>query len=39
MTDDHKIIFTHAALAPRNIFVDKSGNITAILDWEDGWYS
>lgn len=36
---DHEIVFAHGDLTPRNILVDDSGRITAILDWEfAGWY-
>ncbi|GAP84261.1 putative phosphotransferase family protein [Rosellinia necatrix] len=32
-------VFTHADLAPRNILVDESCNITGLVDWESaGWY-
>jgi hypothetical protein len=32
-------VFTHGDIAPRNIMVDKSGRILALLDWENaGWY-
>lgn len=37
--ENHEIVFTHADFAPRNILVDESYHVTAILDWEDaGWY-
>lgn len=39
LQDNHEIVFTHSDFAPRNILVDESGKVTAILDWEDaGWY-
>jgi aminoglycoside phosphotransferase (APT) family kinase protein len=35
---DHRIVLTHADLAPRNIMVE-DGKITGIVDWEEaGWY-
>lgn len=35
---DHRIVFTHADLAPRNIMY-KDGQITGIIDWQtSGWY-
>lgn len=35
---DHRIVFTHGDLAPRNIMV-RDSKITGIIDWEDaGWY-
>lgn len=38
LMDTHKIVFTHADFAPRNILVE-GGRVTAILDWEyAGWY-
>ncbi|KAF9802222.1 hypothetical protein IEO21_09927 [Rhodonia placenta] len=38
MRDDHRIMFTHADLAPRNILV-RGGTIVAVVDWEEaGWY-
>ncbi|EGD97970.1 hypothetical protein TMEN_4341 [Trichophyton mentagrophytes] len=37
--NDHTIHFAHADLAPRNIIVDDTGHINAIVDWERaGWY-
>jgi len=34
-----KSVFTHGDITPRNIMVDESGRILAILDWESaGWY-
>ncbi|SPO01160.1 uncharacterized protein DNG_03907 [Cephalotrichum gorgonifer] len=34
----HRVVFTHADLAPRNIIV-RDGKIVGLLDWEDaGWY-
>ncbi|GAB0138476.1 hypothetical protein EsDP_00006711 [Epichloe bromicola] len=34
-----KSVFTHGDVAPRNIMVDKSGQILGLLDWEmAGWY-
>lgn len=36
---NHAIHFAHGDLSPRNILVDESGNITAVLDWEwAGWF-
>ncbi|KAL2376629.1 hypothetical protein RJZ90_007366 [Blastomyces dermatitidis] len=36
--DNHIIHFAHGDLSPRNIMVNKSGQITAIIDWEwAGW--
>ncbi|KAF9808690.1 hypothetical protein IEO21_07802 [Rhodonia placenta] len=38
MRDDHRVVFTHADLAPRNILV-RGGTIVAVIDWEEsGWY-
>ena len=38
MRDDHRIVFTHGDLAPRNILV-QGGKVVAIVDWEEsGWY-
>ncbi|KAL1738701.1 kinase-like protein, partial [Schizophyllum fasciatum] len=38
MRDDHRIVFTHGDLAPRNILV-RGDRIVAIIDWEEsGWY-
>lgn len=38
MREDHKIMFTHGDLAPRNIIV-KNGKVAALIDWEQsGWY-
>ncbi|GIJ82953.1 hypothetical protein Asppvi_001470 [Aspergillus pseudoviridinutans] len=38
LLDDHRIVFTHADFAPRNILVEE-GRVTAILDWKyAGWY-
>ncbi|KAK7682219.1 hypothetical protein QCA50_014806 [Cerrena zonata] len=38
MREDHRIVFTHGDLAPRNIMV-KDGKVAAIIDWEQsGWY-
>lgn len=35
---DHRTVFTHADLAPRNIIV-RDGKIVGLVDWEDaGWY-
>lgn len=35
---DHRIVFTHGDLAPRNIMI-KDGKITGLIDWEEsGWY-
>ncbi|OAA36782.1 Protein kinase-like domain protein [Beauveria brongniartii RCEF 3172] len=35
---DHRIVFTHGDLAPRNIMM-QDGKISGIVDWEDaGWY-
>ncbi|DAA73964.1 TPA_exp: Uncharacterized protein A8136_3746 [Trichophyton benhamiae CBS 112371] len=37
--NNHTIHFAHADLAPRNIIVDDTGHINAIVDWERaGWY-
>ena len=37
MRDDHRIVFTHGDLAPRNILV-KGGKVVALIDWEEsGW--
>ncbi|KAK4138974.1 hypothetical protein BT67DRAFT_438274 [Trichocladium antarcticum] len=34
----NKSVFTHGDIAPRNIMVDESGRILALLDWEHaGW--
>ncbi|CAM1501737.1 Fc.00g037210.m01.CDS01 [Cosmosporella sp. VM-42] len=34
-----KSVFTHGDIAPRNIMVDKSGQILGLIDWESaGWY-
>ncbi|KAM3425799.1 hypothetical protein NHJ13734_009924 [Beauveria thailandica] len=34
-----KSVFSHGDLGPRNIMVDDTGRITAVLDWEyAGWY-
>ncbi|CAG8125091.1 unnamed protein product [Penicillium salamii] len=39
LPNDHEIVFTHNDISPRNIHVDESGNITAIVDWEaSGFY-
>ncbi|KAJ5081883.1 hypothetical protein NUU61_010147 [Penicillium alfredii] len=39
LMEGHDIVFTHGYFAPRNILVDESGRVTAILDWEyAGWY-
>ncbi|KAK7681484.1 hypothetical protein QCA50_015576 [Cerrena zonata] len=38
MREDHRIVFTHGDLAPRNIIV-KDGKVMALIDWEQsGWY-
>lgn len=38
MREDHRIVFTHGDLAPRNIIV-KDGKVAALIDWEQsGWY-
>ncbi|KAI8659828.1 APH domain-containing protein [Fusarium sp. Ph1] len=35
---DHRIVFTHCDLTPRNILV-QDGKIQGLVDWEDsGWY-
>lgn len=35
---NHRVVFTHADLAPRNIIM-RDGKIVGLLDWEDaGWY-
>ncbi|KAI2607857.1 kinase-like protein [Hypoxylon sp. NC1633] len=32
-------VFTHGDLTPRNILVDETGHISAVIDWETaGWY-
>jgi len=37
-SSDHRVVFTHGDLAPRNIVV-KDGCVQALLDWEyAGWY-
>src|SRR5437762_6579058 len=37
--DDHRILFTHSDISPRNIMVSEEGHITGIIDWEyAGWY-
>ena len=37
MREDHRIVFTHGDLAPRNILV-QGGRIVALIDWEQsGW--
>jgi aminoglycoside phosphotransferase (APT) family kinase protein len=36
---EHKVVFTHADLNPRNILADQDSRITGIVDWEcAGWY-
>lgn len=36
---DHRVVFTHGDLAPRNIMVSEEGKVTGVIDWEDaGWY-
>ena len=38
MRNDHRIVFTHGDLAPRNILV-KGGEVVALIDWEEsGWF-
>jgi len=38
MQGEHRIVFTHGDLAPRNILVE-DGVVTAIVDWESsGWF-
>ncbi|KAJ3752281.1 kinase-like domain-containing protein [Lentinula raphanica] len=38
LAKEHRIVFTHCDLAPRNILV-KDGHIAAIIDWEcAGWF-
>ncbi|PGH23624.1 hypothetical protein AJ80_02230 [Polytolypa hystricis UAMH7299] len=32
--ESHKIHFAHGDLSPRNVLVDESGCVTAVLDWE-----
>ncbi|KIY46410.1 kinase-like protein [Fistulina hepatica ATCC 64428] len=35
---DHRIVFTHGDLTPRNILV-QGGKVVAVIDWEDaGWF-
>lgn len=35
---DHRVVFTHGDLTPRNILI-QDGKITGIVDWEEsGWY-
>jgi aminoglycoside phosphotransferase (APT) family kinase protein len=35
---DHRVVFSHCDLAPRNILVE-DGKIQGLVDWEDaGWY-
>ena len=37
MRNDHRIVFTHGDLAPRNILV-KGDEVVALIDWEEsGW--
>ena len=37
MRNDHRIVFTHGDLAPRNILL-KEGKVVALIDWEEsGW--
>lgn len=39
LNDNHEIHFAHAEISPRNILVDASGRVTAVLDWDRaGWY-
>jgi serine/threonine protein kinase len=38
LTNDHRIMFAHSDLTPRNILLDDQNNIVSILDWEmAGW--
>lgn len=35
---DHRVVFTHGDLAPRNILIE-DGKISSVVDWEEGgWY-
>lgn len=39
LSDSNDICFAHGDFAPRNILVDESGSVTAVLDWEmAGWF-
>lgn len=39
LTDNHEIHFVHGDFSPRNILVDETGCVTAVLDWDrSGWY-
>lgn len=39
LADNHTFHFAHGDLSPRNILVNGTGCITAVLDWEwAGWY-
>lgn len=39
LRDDHKIVFTHGALHPRNIMVADDLTIISLISWEmGGWY-
>lgn len=36
---DERITFTHGDLHPLNILVDRTGVVTAIIDWESAGFS
>jgi aminoglycoside phosphotransferase (APT) family kinase protein len=39
LSDHHDLCFAHGDFAPRNILVDETGHVTAVLDWEmAGWF-
>jgi aminoglycoside phosphotransferase (APT) family kinase protein len=39
LRDDHKICFAHGDFSPRNIMVDETGRVKAVLDWDrSGFY-
>jgi aminoglycoside phosphotransferase (APT) family kinase protein len=37
LSDNHEIVFAHGDFSPRNMLADPTGQITAVLDWGDGW--
>lgn len=38
VSPNHRIMFTHSDLTPRNILLDDRNDIVATLDWEmAGW--